>query len=65
METMYDEKRYVKDRRVHVERGLSPPPKGYLNPERRKNDRRSDLDRRLTPWSWNYISPLEQDNHLI
>ena len=52
---MYIEKRYVKDRRVHVDRRLGTSPKGYIRLERRtKNDRRSYLDRRLAPWSWYY-----------
>ena len=53
MEAMYNEKRYVKDRRVHLDRRLSTTPKGFKGPERRmENDRRGDLDRRLAPWSW-------------
>ena len=47
------EKRYVKDRRVHVDRRLGSTQKGYSGPDRRtENDRRGDHDRRLAPWSW-------------
>lgn len=47
------EKRYVKDRRVHVDRRLGTTPKEYSGLDRRtKNNRRGDLDRRLAPWSW-------------
>ena len=50
---MDSEKRYVKDRRVHVDRRLGAIQKRYSGPERRtKNDRRGDLDRRVAPWSW-------------
>jgi len=55
MEAMHIENRYVKDRRVHVDRRLGATPRGYIGPERRtKNDRRGYLDRRLAPCSWHY-----------
>ena len=55
MQAMHIENRYVKDRRVHVDRRLGTTPKGNIGPERRtKNDRRGYLDRRLAPWSWHY-----------
>ena len=55
MDAMYIEKRFVKDRRVHVDRRLGTTPKGYIGTERRKKiDRRNYLDRRLVPWSWYY-----------
>ena len=56
---MNNENRYVKDRRVHVDRRLGTIPKGYIRPERRTiNERRGYLDRRLAPWSWDYQSIL-------
>jgi len=63
---MYIENRYVKDRRVHVERRLGTTPKGYIGPERRTaNDRRSHLDRRLEPWSWNIEVPTFDKVHSL
>ena len=62
MKKMNIENRYVKDRRVHVERRLGTTLKGYMGQERRTlNDRRSYLDRRLEPWSWQFEVPTKVD----
>jgi hypothetical protein len=62
MKKMNIENRYVKDRRVHVERRLGTTPKGYIVQERRTiNDRRSYHDRRLEPWSWQFEAPTKVD----
>ena len=66
MEKMNIENRYVKDRRVHVERRLGTTPKGYFVQERRTiNDRRSYLDRRLEPWSWQFEIPAFDKGHIL
>ena len=60
------ENRYVKDRRVHVERRLGTTPKEYFRKERRTiHDRRSYLDRRLEPWSWQFEIPTLDKGHTL
>ena len=60
MKKMNIDNRYVKDRRVHVERRLGKTLNRYIGQERRTiNDRRSYLDRRLEPWSWQFEVPTK------